>query len=51
MQKHEQFKEKLKNVEALPVDNEDEFYGTDLLDALPSSDNIVEDSEYNVNEE
>ncbi len=42
---------KLKNVEALPVDNEDEFYGTDLLDALPSSDNIVEDSEYNVNEE
>lgn len=42
---------KLKNVEALPVDNEDEFYGTDLLDALPSSDNIVEDSEYNINEE
>ena len=42
---------KLKSVEALPVDNEDEFYGTDLLDALPSSDNIVEDSEYNINEE
>ena len=42
---------KLKNVEALPVDNEDEFYGTDLLDALPSPDNILEDQEYNVNEE
>ncbi len=42
---------KLKNVEALPVDNEDEFYGTDLLDALPSPDNILEDQEYNVNED
>ena len=42
---------KLKNVEALPVDNEDEFYGTDLLDSLPSSDNILEDSEYNINED
>ena len=42
---------KLKNVEALPVDNEDEFYGTDLLDALPSPDNILENQEYNVNEE
>lgn len=42
---------KLKNVEALPVDNEDEFYSTDLLDALPSPDNILEDQEYNVNEE
>ena len=42
---------KLKNVEALPVDNEDEFYGTDLLDAIPSPDNILEDQEYNVNEE
>ena len=42
---------KLKNVEALPVDNEDEFYGTDLLDALPYPDNILEDQEYNVNEE
>ena len=37
--------------ELLPVDNEDEFYGTDLLDALPSPDNILEDQEYNVNEE
>ena len=38
-------------MQALPVDNEDEFYGTDLLDALPSPDNILEDQEYNVNEE
>ena len=41
---------KLKNVEALPIGDEDEFYGADLLDALPSSDNILEESNYNVNE-
>ena len=42
---------KLKNVEALPIGDEEEFYGSDLLDSLPSPDNVVDNSDYNVNEE
>lgn len=43
---------KLKNVEALPIGSEEEFYGADLLDAaLPSSENIIEDENYSVNED
>lgn len=49
MQKQEQYKEKLKNVEALPVSDEDEFYGKDLMDALPSSDDTFEDENYTIN--
>ena len=40
---------KLKNVEALPVSDEDEFYGKDLMDALPSSDDTFEDENYTIN--
>ena len=42
---------KLKNIEALPIGDEEEFYGSDLLDSLPSPDNVVDNSDYNVNEE
>ena len=43
---------KLKNVEALPIGSEEEFYGADLLEAaLPSSENIIEDENYSVNED
>lgn len=43
---------KLKNVEALPIGSEDEFYGADLLeDGLPTSENIIEDENYSVNED
>lgn len=42
---------KLKNVEALPVADEDEFYGNDLIDALPSADDTVNDEEYEDNSE
>ncbi len=42
---------KLKNVEALPVTDEDEFYGKDLMDALPSSDDTFEDDNYTINSE
>lgn len=40
---------KLKNVEALPVTDEDEFYGKDLMDALPSSDDTFENENYTIN--
>ena len=40
---------KLKNVEALPVTDEDEFYGKDLMDALPSSDDTSENENYTIN--
>ena len=43
---------KLKNVEALPIGSDEEFYGADLLEAaLPSSENIIEDENYSVNED
>ena len=43
---------KLKNVEALPIGSEEEFYGADLLEAaLPSSENIIEDENYSVNKD
>lgn len=42
---------KLKNVEALPIGDEEEFYGNDLLDSLPSPDNVLDEADYNVNEE
>lgn len=40
---------KLKNVEALPITDEDEFYGKDLMDALPSSDDTFENENYTIN--
>ena len=40
---------KLKNVEALPVTDEDEFYGKDLMDALPPSDDTFENENYTIN--
>ena len=39
---------KLKDVVALPVANEDEFYG---LDSLPISDSVMDSEDYNVTEE
>ncbi len=41
---------KLKNVEALPIGDENEFYGNDLVDALPSSEDIIDDENYSVND-
>lgn len=42
---------KLKNVEALPVTDENEFYGNDLMDALPSSDDTFENENYTISAE
>jgi len=38
---------KLKNVEALPIGDEEEFYGNDIL---PSSNDIVNSDDYNISE-
>ena len=40
---------KLKNVEALPIGNEDEFYGTDLLDEAPLT--AISEENYNVSDD
>ena len=37
---------KLKNVEALPIGSEDEFYGTDVLDVVASEEDNSDDEEY-----
>ena len=37
---------KLKNVEALPIGSEDEFYGTDVLDVVASEEDSSDDEEY-----
>lgn len=40
---------KLKNVEALPIGSEDEFYGTDLLDEAPLT--AISEENYNVSDD
>lgn len=40
---------KLKNVEALPIGDEDEFYGTDLLDEAPLT--AISEENYNVSDD
>lgn len=43
---------KLKNVEALPIGSDEEFYGNELIEeTLPSSDDIIDDENYSVSDE
>lgn len=43
---------KLKNVEALPIGSDEEFYGNELIEeSLPSSDDIIDDENYSVSDE